>query len=502
MRTSIGQEVLEELEELRWHLGHLEARLAALPPAPGRTMAGVEALARSEVASLRAHHENEPDAAPEGLLVRGQERLRGLYKLVAMLESAGDWHSPQASLARPVDDLSPLTVVAGYNDYQRGYLPWVRSHEDHLGATSLGGCALEGQTLLFSSGMGAIQSVLQLLFGLSGRPRLLLGRRVYYETQELLLRTLSDARERVSPLDEREQDVEALAAQLRGADIVFVDTCTLDSDAWVLDFGLLRRAIARTGRTDLTVVADNTVMGPECTTLMPMSPARLFVVESALKHYQAGLDLTAAGLLTVVNGGDLERDATLVRSLETLRGTNGTNIHPYAARLLPLLPRELLLQRLQRQNRNAAVLASGIAGRCHAARVGHGGILFVEHLRAAEFVELVSLLALARGLRLVRGTSFGFNTTRVSLSPTSVTSIRFACGMERLPVMEQLTGTVRAALEALGNPGVMALCVRLSRFFPDYPESLVPTSAGLESLEHHLRQLDAAVQAVTGRLER
>ncbi|HSK02539.1 MAG TPA: PLP-dependent transferase, partial [Kofleriaceae bacterium] len=454
----------EDLEELRWHIEHVQARLGALRPLPDGPAASVRAELERQVAALgraldadRAPGPGAPETPP---LVRHQGGLRQLYQALALLETAPDWHSSPGSLEPPIRDLTPLSHVPGFNDYQRGFLPWLGAHEQHFLRTSQP--ALAGRALLCSSGMGAIQTVLQLV--LARARRLLLGRRTYYETQTLL--ALGGTRARLRPLDEAEPRLEALVDRIREVDAIFADTITLDREALPLDVPRLYRAIeaalAASGRAEIELVLDNTVPGPERPIPPPPPGVRLYVVESLLKSYQAGLDLAAAGMLIVVASADAARDASLVHDLEVLRSTNGTNLAPYNARLLPLLPRDRILARLARQSRNAALLADGLRDRCEVTRVPHAGLVFCPHPRAAQLLSVIELLALARRVRIVRGTSFGFNDTRVALVPGLEDQVRFACGMEHAAAAGALVRLVRQAVEAVEDPAVRAACVHLS----------------------------------------
>ena len=476
-----------DAEELRWHARGLGEWLQALsaPPAHAPALAAeIEAL--SAAAAERAWQGERP-------LVREQARVRGLYKALAALESAPDWHSAPGSLSRPIDDLSPLSFLPGFNDYQRGYLPSLLPVEQRLEQAARGAGGPRGRALLFSSGMGAIQTALQLLLGRG--LRLLLGRRVYYETRTLLLYAsgASASRPKIAPLDEGERRPEALASALASADAVYLDTITLDREGLRPDLPLLFQAIKASGREGVEIVLDNTVPGPALPLPAPPRGARLFIVESLIKHYQAGLDLGAAGMLLIADSGDAARDKQLAHDIEVLRSANGTNINPYNARVLPPLPRWLLLARLGRQARNARLLAEGLSGVCEVSLLEGTGLLFCAHPAAEVAQAALERLALSRGVRLFRGTSFGFNDTRASLPPGQEGQLRFACGTEHRDEMARLIEIARLSFAAAVDPEVAALCFHLSRLFPGYPRETRPTAAALQALEQHLLVFEEAV---------
>ncbi|HEU4537665.1 MAG TPA: hypothetical protein VFS00_26275, partial [Polyangiaceae bacterium] len=161
--------------------------------------------------------------------------------------------------------------------------------------------------------------------------------------------------------------------------------------------------------------------------------------------------------------------------------------------LLPLLPRERVVARLRRQERNAGLLAAALRDRCDVSPVGYAGLLFCAHPRAAQLIACLELLALARRARVFRGTSFGFNDTRVALVPGVEGQLRFACGLEHEAAAIELARLARQAVEAVEHPALRAKCVHLSRFFPQYPRRITPEPDELAALERHAREFERLV---------
>jgi cystathionine beta-lyase/cystathionine gamma-synthase len=457
---------------------HLEERLRHCSPGPWS-----KAIAFA-LAQLRDH---------VGLsLSVTQSLLRPLYRQIGAAEIANEWHSPTASLSFPIESLSPLSVVSGYNDYQRGYLVAARQLEEHLASHYQGSPRNWRRALLFTSGMGAIQTALQFL--LTSRNRLVLGRRIYYETQDLLSFFGPELRNVTRWVDESFVDAESLSGLLRTADGIFFDTISLDIDAVRIDLEVILKAYRRSDCRRLLVVLDNTVRGPAFSVPALPPGVTLFVVESLLKNYQGGLDLAASGMLTVFSSS---ADSELTHRLETLRGTNGTNISAFNMRQIPPLPRRVLARRLARQERNASILGGFIDVGYRCTHLPGSGLLFVEHDHAEIAARYLELLAFDRRLDVARGTSFGFNGTRFNIPPGKENQLRIACGMESEVDAEVIAATLKLALDAARNPATRALSEHPSTFFSSFPANLRPTSRGLSKLRRHLDRLRPFFRTLT-----
>ncbi|GGA49514.1 hypothetical protein GCM10007416_23250 [Kroppenstedtia guangzhouensis] len=152
--------------------------------------------------------------------------------------------------------------------------------------------------------------------------------------------------------------------------------------------------------------------------------------------------------------------------LETLRGTNGTNINPYNARLLPEVPRHFLLRRLARHRRNAFLLVDQLRGLCDVSCVGYGGLVFIKSGFPEELKDLITYLALSRKLSITEGTSFGFNMTRVCIADQEDGAyLQIACGTENIHHFSEIANLIRDALKAVESRKIQS-SLRYPMFFP------------------------------------
>jgi cystathionine beta-lyase/cystathionine gamma-synthase len=245
----------EDVVEVQWHINHLRERLCGLGKrSPLRDQAR---LMEGRLTRIESHLARSRGG--DGLLQRHECSLRALYRTSALLQTGAEWHSPPGSLVHPIQDLTALSVLEGYNDYQRGYVEQLREVEEHLAAQLSLPADVKRRTLVFSSGMGAIHTALQLLLGQGAR--LLVGRRVYYETQALLEQWFHCCRPQLMPLDERQSDQAALTAAIGEADAVFLDTVTLDREGIRLAPERLFDAVRNAQKLGFSIVLDNTVLG-------------------------------------------------------------------------------------------------------------------------------------------------------------------------------------------------------------------------------------------------
>jgi cystathionine beta-lyase/cystathionine gamma-synthase len=195
---------------------------------------------------------------------------------------------------------------------------------------------------------------------------------------------------------------------------------------------------------------------------------RLIVFESLLKYAQLGLDRANAGVI-VARGTDAQR-------LSSYREHLGTNVADVAVHALPRPDRRVLERRLARLQRNALLLAERLRARgrgsfevvypglpshrCAAAgrRLPfHGGCLSIafrepdaELRRERALVEQAVAQAERRGVALLGGSSFGFDTTRIYLTAEGAECgepfVRIAAGTEHRLEVERVADALAAAL--------------------------------------------------------
>jgi cystathionine beta-lyase/cystathionine gamma-synthase len=456
-RSSLLPEALadlaDDLDALAWLAAAGRDRLDALGDElgavarelPGRTRAWMETERRRLRARQAAHARrlerlrDEARASAPSERLRAQlaqakaahaDLLRAERAALAALVVAGDWQSPALGPAvRAAAGRRAGAIVPHFDDYTRDRHADARAFEtawvaEHLGPRS------DVHALLTSCGMAAITTVLGWLGPTTGVA--LLGRGVYHETRDLVRAAFGA---RAVTIDETDTEVLLTAIVRHQPGLVVLDTIGNAAGMPVPDLDAVIAACA--DREGLTLLIDNTACsggwsplarsrwdaplarsGGGNATLVRTGGAKVVVVESLIKHAQLGLDRAPAGLI-LASGPGTER-------LDSCREHLGTNVTDYAAVALPPPDRDVLRRRLRRLERNATTIAARLAG---VARVSHpslpdhhayaralrfrGSFLTLQLAEPHRFPEAALQAALAAGVPLQAGTSFGLDTTRV-----------------------------------------------------------------------------------------
>ena len=380
--------------------------------------------------------------------------LRTEQALAAALLSAADWQSPSfLHSTAPSAGRQDGRIRAHWNDYKRDrHLDADRYERRYLRALVDGPpdlCAL-----LTSCGMSAFTTVLSYLQldGKLGRT-VLAGAGLYHETRLLLERAVPG---RLHLVDER--DTEAL---LRAIDelrpcAVFLDS--LSNTKW-MPVPDLPRVLDRLAGTETYLVLDNTCLSASCQPFaLADESVRLIVFESLLKYVQLGLDRVNAGVI-VARASDAER-------LSVYREHLGTNVADVAVHALPRPDRAVLERRLARLQRNALLLAArlraeagGLVEVVYPERPlpFRGGCLSIvfpgsdpELRRERALIERAVAEAARRGVPLLAGSSFGFDTTRIYLTAEGRERgepfVRVAAGTEDRIAVESVAAALAAAV--------------------------------------------------------
>jgi cystathionine beta-lyase/cystathionine gamma-synthase len=388
--------------------------------------------------------------------------LRAEQALTAALVGAADWQSP--SFLRsigPGAGRQDGRIRAHWNDYKRDRHLEAETYERRYLHALVDGPA-DLCALLTSCGMAAFTTVLsflQLEGALDGP--VLAGRGLYHESRLLLERTL---RGRLHLVDEADTDaLLGSIGELRPS-ALFLDS--LSNTRW-MPLPELGRVLERLAGTETYLVVDNTGLSVSCQPFaLADDSVRLLVFESLLKYAQLGLDRANAGII-VARSGDGER-------LSSHREHLGTNVADVAVHALPGPDRRVLERRLARLGRNAHALAERLDAelggvvevvypglpfhRCAAAvrRLPfRGGCLSVgfrqpdaQLLRERALVDQAVAEAGRRGVALLAGSSFGFDTTRIYLTAEGAEYgepfVRIAAGTEHVLEIELVA-------EALAN---------------------------------------------------
>jgi cystathionine beta-lyase/cystathionine gamma-synthase len=280
----------------------------------------------------------------------------------------------------------------------------------------------------------------------------LAGRGLYHESRLMLERMLPG---RVRFVDESDTSafVDAIVRACPCA--VFLDS--LSNTRW-MPAPDVRAVIDALPGIDTYLVLDNTCLSVGCQPFaLARESVRLVVFESLLKYAQLGLDRVAAGMI-VARSADAD-------SLEDYREHLGTNIPDVSVHALPPPDRAVLTRRLARLQRNALHLARGLDERAppgvSVVYPGRGGCLSVLFDQRDERLEREDRLicqavaeASRRGIRLLAGSSFGFDTTRIYLTAAGaqygIPFVRIAAGTEHRLELEPLTDVLATAIETSG----------------------------------------------------
>ncbi|HET6864688.1 MAG TPA: PLP-dependent transferase [Solirubrobacteraceae bacterium] len=383
------------------------------------------------------------------------DRLRVEQALLAGLVAAPDWQSPSFlhSLA-PAAGRQAGRIRAHWNDYKRDRHADAEDYELLYVQEMVDGPA-GPRALLTGCGMAAFTTILVWMVGerkLSGP--VLAGHGLYHESRLLLARMLPG---RVRFVDEADTAAVLCAIGECRPSAVFLDSLSNTRSMPMPD---LRAVIDALRGTDTYLVLDNTCLSVAC---QPFALARewvrLVAFESLLKYAQLGLDRTSAGVI-VARSEDAE-------SLEDYREHLGTNIPDVSVHALPAPNRGVLERRLGRLQRNALHLARGLDERAPSGvsvvYPGRGGclsVLFEEPEQRLEHQHRLVGEAVAeaarRGIRLLAGSSFGFDTTRIYLTAAraeyGTPFVRIAAGTEHRLELDVLTGVLATAIETSASP--------------------------------------------------
>jgi cystathionine beta-lyase/cystathionine gamma-synthase len=392
------------------------------------------------------------------------DRLRIEQALLAGLLAAPDWQSPSFLQAlAPAAGRQTGRIRAHWNDYKRDRHLDAGDYERRYAEEMVDGPA-GPRALLTACGMAAFTTILGWLVGERKLPGpVLAGRGLYHESRLLLERMLPG---RVSLVDESDTAALLRAIGENRPSAVFLDSL---SNTRLMPVPDLPAVIDALRGTDTYLVVDNTCLSVGCQPFaLARESTRLVVFESLLKYGQLGLDRAGAGVI-VARPGDAE-------SLDAYREHLGTNIPDMSVHALPPPDRRVLERRLARLERNALWLATGLDERAPpgvkivypglgahrlpgaAARLTfRGGFLSVLFGEPAPGFECQSRLvgqavsvAASRGIRLLAGSSFGFDTTRIYLTAARADSgtpfVRIAAGTEHRLELDALTDVLASAI--------------------------------------------------------
>jgi cystathionine beta-lyase/cystathionine gamma-synthase len=419
-----------------------------------RCQAGADPRSRSLIDELAAQKESFA------------ELLRAEQALLAALLSAADWQSPSyLHSLTPAAGRHAGQIRAHWNDYKRDRHPDGDAYERRYVESMIDGPS-GLQALLTSCGMAAFATILWFLLGegkLSGP--VIAGAGLYHESRLLLDQLLPG---RVRYVDERDTTgVLAAFAELEPS-AVFLDS--LSNSAW-MPMPELAALIDSLRGSDTYLILDNTGLSLGCQPfLLAGEGVRLVMFESLLKYAQLGLDRANAGV--IVTGPD---DAAV---LDRYREHMGTNLADVSVQALPRPDRGVLGRRLLRLERNALLIAKRLSERAPArVTIVHPGLSSHACAQVAAslpfrggclsvvfdprggcpgceqaLVEAAVRAAAQRGVPLLAGSSFAFDTTRVyPLTDAAYGGpfVRIAAGTEHRLAVESIAEVLADALETV-----------------------------------------------------
>lgn len=390
--------------------------------------------------------------------------LRVEQAMTAALVAAADWQSPSfGHSTAPAAGRQSGRIRAHCNDYKRDRHLDADAYERRYVAAMVDGPP-GLKALLTSCGMAAFTTILSFLWmdGRLERP-VLAGAGLYHESRLLLQRALSG---RVQIIDERDTPALVRAIDQLHPSAIFLDS--LSNTNW-MPVPDLPSVIERLTGTDTYLVVDNTGLSVSCQAFaLAGDSVRLIVFESLLKYAQLGLDRANAGVIVARR----EDAAELDRYREHL----GTNIADVAVHALPRPDRCVLQRRLARLQRNALLLAGRLHDRVGASvNIVYPGLASHPSARASPplafrgaclsiafrerdpelrrehaLVERAIAEAAKRGVALLAGSSFGFDTTRIYLTATRPDDdepfVRISAGTEHAVEIERLADALAAAV--------------------------------------------------------
>ena len=388
--------------------------------------------------------------------------LRAEQAVTAALVGAADWQSPSfLHSLLPAAGRQAGQIWAHWNDYKRDrHLDADAYERRYVQAMIDGPRGL--RALLTNCGMAAFTTILSflLLEGRLGRP-VLAGGGLYHESRLLLERALPG---KVRLVDERDTCALLRAIGDCRPSAIFLDS--LSNTKW-MPVPELAPVIERLRGSDTYLVVDNTGLSVACQPFaLAGESVRLIAFESLLKYAQLGLDRANAGVI-IARADD-------ARLLSAYREHLGTNIADVAVHALPRPERWVLERRLARLGRNALLLARrlteigavevvypGLGSHPCAATARRlsfrGGCLSIvlresdiELRRERTLLEHAVAEAARRGVALLGGSSFGFDTTRIYLTAEGAECgepfVRIAAGAEHRLEIEQVADALGAAL--------------------------------------------------------
>ena len=405
--------------------------------------------------------------------------MRETASLAGAAMIARTWQAPGTGTENALNSRFATFVGNNPNSYKRGGFTEAQEYERRFAKEYIDGNILPPQVYLTSSGMGALLTVLVNLnseFGRKGRPhRVLVGKSTYFENPWLIEQIFPGA---VTYVDESDSEcILAVAKELMPSILLF-DTVAYAESLVMPDWKTIIPKLSKILRYPSTFVLDNSYMGAGFQPLKSIpwgvGGMDMIVIESLNKFYEFGTDRVSGGVIWTTR--DLENGIMVARN------HCGTMIADASVASLPLPNRNRFDRRMSRMDRNATFLArlldehlratptiKKVEEIIHPSLPSFPGykwtkdmdfkgccvtISFAKGYRSAfyysQFIARAMANAHSLGISIEQGTSFGLDTSRVSIaafySGEARRFVRISVGTETRQEIEKIA---RAFIEAI-----------------------------------------------------
>ena len=342
-----------------------------------------------------------------------------------LVSSGRPAHEPDAPLNPPVT-LAATYVAGGEMEYGRYGNPVWSAFEEVLGALE------GGRALVFSSGLAAIATVLDLV---TPGEVVVAPRHAYLGTLHQLAELGDQGRLKVRTVDI--EDTDAVLEAAEGAALVWLESPTNPA----LEVADIAAICAGAHAAGATVVVDNTFATPVLQ--RPLELGADLVVHSVTKFLAGHSDVVLGALVT--------NDEQAYSALDRKRRTLGAIAGPFET-WLALRGLRTLHLRMERSSANAAELADRLAAHPAVRRSrypGLGAIVAIELADAATADRLVGSTSLWVNATSLGGVESTFERRRRwDAEPTTIPEglVRLSVGIEDV---EDLWADLRQALDAV-----------------------------------------------------
>lgn len=405
-----------------------------------------------------------------------QDLARTLIFLSSSLVSATDWQSPSYNHSINSNAGRQTGKITGtINDYKR---------DIHLDESPYENAFLKEyieakykfllRAFLTNSGQAAFQTILTYILAENKiKGRVFAGQSSYFQYKQILSGIFGRNLTLIN-----ETDTKRILKQIRHDEpgAIFLDSICNSNEISIPNLKIIFDYLYRNCRKETYVIIDNTCMAAMCQPFQLRGRnhlVHLISFESLNKYYQFGLDRVTAGIIIAE-----KRDWNGINEYRKHAGTNINDISVYS---LPKPNRFFLTRRLQRHARNALNLARflqsksrmntkiinkivypGLADHTsyewNAESRFFGGFLNIHFRKSFEkpqkmkkFIDTSINTAKKSKVRLIAGTSFGLNTSRIYLtslwSKYGTPFLRISPGTEDILELENLKEVFKKTIE-------------------------------------------------------